>query len=145
MLPLPPLGLRFTIAAPANVRAVLRLDSRLLHVRARSWDENANEGATVSFGKVVVLVLALALGGLGIGAAFADPRGPGVGVPIDLVDDARKSEVDDDVLAAQEDVGDEDETRGNDGTNGGDNTGSPAPAGGGGGGDTGGDADGGTN
>jgi hypothetical protein len=115
----------------------------------------------MTIGKIGVLVLAIALLSFGVGSAFADWRQADVGAAIQLADvDARKTEggQDDVVQVGDEDEGDGDKTRGNDGTSGGNNTGdgdrtrgndgtgggdntrSPAPVGGG---DTGGDTSGG--
>ena len=101
----------------------------------------------MSLGKVAVLAVALIFVSGGVGAALADWNSPAPGPAIDLVDvDARKDEPNDDgLLASEEDdddlgggggapggaaqVGDGDNTAGNDGTAGGDNTqAAPAPA-----------------
>jgi hypothetical protein len=107
----------------------------------------------VSVGKIAVLAIALVFVSGGVGAALADWNDPSTrGPAIDLVDvDARKDDAVDDVGlveddddsgdagdgqnerapqgAAQAGGGDGDETAGNDGTAGGDNTqAAPAPA-----------------
>ena len=67
----------------------------------------------MSMGKIAVLVLAVAIGGLGIGAAVADSRDPGTGPALELADDVRKNELDDEVLASEvDDDGDGDDTNG---------------------------------
>ena len=117
-------------------------------------------------GRLAVLIVATALAFGGLGAALADWRAADPGDPIQLAGDieARKSDADDDAPVARptadgdgddtrgddgtnggDNTGDGDNTRGNDGTSGGDNTRAPARAGGGtGGGDTGGGTGGGT-
>ena len=104
----------------------------------------------MSLGKVGVLLLAVALGALGIGAALADNRELGQGSSIALVDDVRKNEIDDELVADDDDgpAGgpDGDDTNGNDLTNGGNDTGADGDDTGGndrtGGGDNTGDGDG---
>src|SRR5688572_27912927 len=80
-----------------------------------SKEQATSKEALMSMGKVAVVVLAVALGGLGIGAAFADSRQVGEGSSLALVDEVRKNEVDDEVVAVQDDDGDGDDTNGNDG------------------------------
>ena len=81
----------------------------------------------MSMGKLAVLVVAIAFASGGIGAALADwVKSDDGGAAIELVSefDARKNDADDDVAVAEDDDrGDGDDTRGNDGTNGGNNTG----------------------
>jgi len=78
---------------------------------------------TMNFGKLAVLALALMLASGGIGAALADWRASDPGEPIDLVgEDARKDDIAESKALVDDDEGDGDDTRGDDGTNGGDNT-----------------------
>jgi hypothetical protein len=77
-------------------------------------------------GRLAVLIVATALAFGGLGAALADWRAADPGDPIQLAGDieARKSDADDDAPVARPTAdGDGDDTRGDDGTNGGDNTG----------------------
>ena len=74
----------------------------------------------MNLGKLAVLGLALMFASAGVGAALADWRSPDPGPPIDLAD-ARKDESTD-ATVADDDRGDGDDTNGNDGTGGGDNT-----------------------
>jgi hypothetical protein len=81
----------------------------------------------MNMGKLAVFVVALALASGGIGAALAEWRSSDAGAAIELAGDfdARKSAADHDVgfVEDDDDKGDGDRTRGNDGTSGGNNTG----------------------
>src|SRR5687767_7674106 len=81
----------------------------------------------MNMGKLAVLAVALAFASGGIGAALADWRNSDdAGAAVELVSDfdARKNDAADDVAVAEDDDrGDGDDTRGDDGTNGGNNTG----------------------
>jgi hypothetical protein len=80
----------------------------------------------MGIGKLAVLAVAVAIAFGGVGAALADWRGADPGPAIEVAGvDARKSEVDDDIAFVEDDddQGDGDKTRGNDGTSGGNNTG----------------------
>jgi hypothetical protein len=79
----------------------------------------------MTLGKLAVIFVAVALGAGGVGAALADWRSSSdAGAAIEL--DGRKNELDDGpafVGDDDDDRGDGDRTRGNDGTSGGNNTG----------------------
>ena len=80
----------------------------------------------LGMGKLAVLLVALVIGAGGVGAALADWRDSDTGTAIELAaDEMRKNENDDEIAAAvsDDDEGDGDRTRGDDGTNGGNNTG----------------------
>ncbi|MGH3093641.1 MAG: hypothetical protein ACRDOG_15125, partial [Gaiellaceae bacterium] len=72
----------------------------------------------LGMGKLAVLLVALVIGAGGVGVALADWRSSDPGTSIELAaDEMRKNESDDEIAAADDDEGDGDRTRGNDGTN----------------------------
>jgi hypothetical protein len=78
----------------------------------------------MSFGKLAVIGIALVLAAGGVGAALADRGTSDAGEVIDLTaQDARKDDVMESLGLVDDDDGDGDNTRGDDGTSGGDNTG----------------------
>jgi hypothetical protein len=81
----------------------------------------------IGMGKLAVLAVAVAFAFGGVGAALADwARSDDAGAAIELASefDARKNDANDDVAVAEDDDrGDGDNTRGNDGTSGWNNTG----------------------
>lgn len=79
----------------------------------------------MGLGKLAVLVVALGIALGGIGAALADRVGSDDRSAVQLATDvdARKNDADDDIVVLDDDEGDGDKTRGDDGTSGGNNTG----------------------
>jgi hypothetical protein len=79
----------------------------------------------MNLAKLAVLAIALVLAFGGLAAVLTDWGEANPGTAIQLVDDARKNEVDDEVgvVGDDDDDDDGDNTAGNDGTNGGNNTG----------------------
>ena len=80
----------------------------------------------MTIGKLAVLAVALAFASGGIGAALADWRSTDAGEPVVLAgeSDGRRDDGGPEAAAVEEqDPGDGDRTRGDDGTNGGNNTG----------------------
>lgn len=87
-----------------------------------STEQSIRRENVMSIGKLVVLVVAVALAAGGVGSALAESDDGFPGEAIELLDDARKDELNGE-LVAQEDDGDGDDTNGNDGTGGGNDTG----------------------